>query len=867
MSTCCQHLDIFAGNNHQNQFMKKLLFSCAGLLFGAQLSFAAPPPSCGDGIATTKTWTNGTKDYKWETSGNWSPSGVPDCDDNVVMSTSWACDIASNVTINNLTTDSKYTNRISVLGTSYLRANNVTLNGGSIVFDATADTFMANNVTMGFNSTLITGHAVIRGTLSMGNSLFSPHSGTTIDIMNLTLRNYARFNAPDGYSTNPNAIVKIRGDFFRQSIGNYTHKNGLIRFCGNTEGTINTNNTEMNFFIIEVDKKADGAGDITNPAYLRVNKTLGAGKGSRIIAIQRLSFIEASFYEWSTNNQIDMIGSRDSVIVESTMANNVSTNSFGLVGAPNIGFTGSGNGVYIINALVKGAHNVVIEKNNKTDRVTVLNKQEIGWLGYRTLITKGILAFDGSTSARINGGNQGLTVSANGQLIAPDDDTLYFNGSWNFANETSFDAQNGVVCLSNNGSMNGFTHNSDTVYFNHLLVNMSNTANPSSGIGANFVSGADVVGVRGNLTFASTNNAYIGNAQFLLYGNASFNTGVNNTAGSLPNRIVFAGTGDQTVTLSSNARAQFGEVIQFNKPSGNVIMGSHWDIKKPIFTKGIVKTGSYDLTITNSFEMVTGTGTDSSYVDGPLTINRTKSTSWRLYTFFPIGKGSTFAPARLESVSGADASFKIEYFATGYTGDNTVNSPLDTVVASEYWKVTRVGGSSNILAHISAANIPSGWATTKQRIAYNHASSSGWINGGRAADATFLRAGTSVNVSEVYVTGAIDKDATAPMMVAGEGISGTEVATQRTKSAQLDNNGKPLVQFEVYPNPVANTLNMEVINADKGVVTVSDMTGKILGTYNAAEVKSIDFSAFARGLYLVNFTDGLVNITHRISKN
>jgi hypothetical protein len=862
-------LDIFATDNHQNQFMKKLLFTCAGLLLGAQFSFAAPPPSCGDGIATTKTWNNSTRDFKWETANNWSPSGVPDCDDNVVMGNAFDCDINSAVKINNLTCPQTFTKRISIKGTGSLRANDITLSGGSILGAVTNDTFMARNLTMGFGSVLITNHAIIRGTLSMGNSQFNPFSNANIDIMHLSLRNFARFNAPDGYSKNPQAFVSIRGDFYRESVGTFSHNNGLVRFSGNTQGTINTNNTEMNFHIIEVDKKADGAGDITTPAYLRVIKTLGAGRGSRIIALQRLSLIEASFNEWSNNNQIDMIGSRDSVVIHSSMANNISTHYIGVNGAPNIGFTGSANGIYVVNTPLKGAHNVVIEKNSNSNIVTVVNKQEIGWLGYVTRITRGILTFDGSKSARINGGNQGLVVTSNGKLVAPDDDTLYYNGSWNFANETSFDAQNGVVCLDNNGSMNGFTHNGDTVYFNNFLVNMPNTANPSSGTGANFASGSDVIAVRGNFTCAATSTAYIGNAQFLFYSNVNIATAVNNTAGSLPGKIVFAGTGDQTITLSSNARAQFGEFVQFNKPSGKVILGSNWDIKKPAFTNGIVQTGSYNLTITNAFEMLTGTGSASSYVDGALTIDRTKGTNWRLYTFFPVGKGSTYAPLRLESISGSDASFKVEYFATGYNGDNTVNSPLDTVVTSEHWKVTRVGGSSSIRAHIHNVNVPSAWASTKQRVAYNHASSNGWVDGGRASSdvATFLRSGSGVNVSEAYVTAAIDKDATAPMMVAGEGISGTEVATQRTKSAQLDNDGKPLVQFEVFPNPVAGTLNLEVINADKGVITISDLTGKIFGTYNAAEVKSIDFSAFARGLYLVNFTDGLVNITHRISKN
>jgi hypothetical protein len=849
--------------------MKKTLVLCAGLLFGAQQSFAAPPPSCGDGIATTKTWNNSTRDFKWETANNWSPSGVPDCDDNVVMGNSFDCDVYSAVKINNLTCPQTYTKRISIKGTASLRANDITLSGGSILGAATNDTFVARNITMGFGSVLATNHAIITGTLSMGNSQFNPHSNATVDIMNISLRNFSRFNAPDGYNNNPKAIVKIRGDFYRESVGTFNHKNGLVRFCGNTQGTINTNNTEMNFYIIEVDKKADGAGDITNPAYLRVNKTLGAGKGSRIIALRRLSLMEASFNEWSNNNQIDMIGSRDSVVIHSSMANNVSTNYVGVNGAPNIGFTGSSNGVYIVNTPLKGAHNVVIEKNSNSDVVTVINKQEIGWPGYVTRVTRGILTFDGSTSARINGGNQGLVVTANGKLIAPDDDTLYYNGSWNFANETSFDAQNGVVCLDNNGSMNGFTHNGDTVYFNHFLVNMPNTASPSSGTGANFASGSDVIAIRGNFTCAATSTAYIGNAQFMLYGNVNIATAVNNTSGSLPGKIVFVGTGDQTITLSSNARAQFGEFVQFNKPSGKVILGSNWDIKKPDFDNGIIQTGGYDFTVTNAFEMVTGNGSSSCYVDGALTVNRTNSVTWRLYTFYPVGKGSTYAPARIDGITGSSSAFKVEYFASGYTGNNTVNSPLDTVVNTEYWKFDRTSGTASYKVQIHNTRIPSAWAASKQRIAYNSATSNGWIDGGKSASdvATFLRAANNADGNTVYATGAIDKDAAAPMMVAGEGISGTEVATQRTKSAQLDNNGKPLVQFEVFPNPVAGTLNLEVINATKGIVTISDLTGKIFGTYNAAEVKSIDFSAFARGLYLVNFTDGLVNITHRISKN
>lgn len=243
--------------------MKKLLLSLVALFAGTQMTFAQ---ACGDGIATTKTWTNGASDFKWETSGNWSPSGMPDCDDNVVFGNNFDCDIFTAVRINNISCPQTYTKRISIKGTASLRANDISLNGGSILGATTNDTFRARNITMGFGSIISTNHCIISGTLSIGNGQFNAFSNATVDLMHLSLRNYSRFNAPDGYSKNPKAIVKIRGDLYRESIGTFLHNSGLVRFIGTTEGTINTNNTEFNLFIIEVDKKQKAP--VTSPIPL-----------------------------------------------------------------------------------------------------------------------------------------------------------------------------------------------------------------------------------------------------------------------------------------------------------------------------------------------------------------------------------------------------------------------------------------------------------------------------------------------------------------------------------------------------------------------------------------------------------------------
>jgi len=204
------------------------------------------------------------------------------------------------------------------------------------------------------------------------------------------------------------------------------------------------------------------------------------------------------------------------------------------------------------------------------------------------------------------------------------------------------------------------------------------------------------------------------------------------------------------------------------------------------------------------------------------------------------------------------------------TATNTVNAPLDTVESTYHWKVERVSGTTSYRFQIASSRIPSYWGNTKRRVAFNHSTSNGWINAGAMSHtADWLRVPSTTNTSEstVYVTAAIDKDATQPIMEFEEGISGNEIATERTKGINNGDVKTGSVDFFAYPNPVNGFLNVALVNADKGVITVSDMTGKILGVYNAAKTKGIDFSGFATGLYNVTFTNGLVNISRIISKN
>jgi hypothetical protein len=75
-----------------------------------------------------------------------------------------------------------------------------------------------------------------------------------------------------------------------------------------------------------------------------------------------------------------------------------------------------------------------------------------------------------------------------------------------------------------------------------------------------------------------------------------------------------------------------------------------------------------------------------------------------------------------------------------------------------------------------------------------------------------------------------------------------------------------MLSFSVYPNPVAETLNIALSGADKGSITLTDLSGKVIGVYTA-ETRSINMSSFAAGVYFATLSNGEQRITHRVIKN
>jgi hypothetical protein len=75
-----------------------------------------------------------------------------------------------------------------------------------------------------------------------------------------------------------------------------------------------------------------------------------------------------------------------------------------------------------------------------------------------------------------------------------------------------------------------------------------------------------------------------------------------------------------------------------------------------------------------------------------------------------------------------------------------------------------------------------------------------------------------------------------------------------------------MLSFSVYPNPVAETLNIALSGADKGSITLTDLSGKVLGIYSP-DTRNIDMSRFAAGVYFATFSNGSQRITQPVVRN
>lgn len=855
--------------------MKKLFLLLTGVVLASSGAFG----QCGDGVRRIKTYTMAGGNRLWSNANNWSPAGVPDCEDSVVIGRS-RVEINQNVSVSelNVIKTAFGTGTISYNSSTprTITCKRLTMTDG--VIDVTTTSIPASlvcqSITSNNNSYLRVKNLTVTNTVVFNNGILSLTIGKS-DVKHMYMAKASTLVAPP---PGANSVLNIRGHFVLD--GSFKHNNGTVRLIDTGRNILSTAGSTgfiREFWNLEINKKLDGAGDITQPGRILTPLTTT----ERIVALNRLTLSEACLERWETTEYIAI---RDSLVVESSMSNNEKDYGFGFNGQ--IGqqggmyllFNGTKNANWVARGSMRGMYNIKLNLSAKTYSVNVTGPvQTVGSNTNYVEITQGILSFDGTKTIRLNTAPQpaGLRIAANGKLMAPDNDTVYFDGSWNVANSESINAQNSIWVFYGRGGRTNLNNNKDTVFLNHLIIRNSNT-NPTAGLGFLWTSISDVVSIKGDLIIDDTSDVYIGNVRIDLKGNLVFKQTQTNTLNYAFEQLTFCGGSNQQVTLSTAAIAAAGRSIYINKTGGSVTLNSPIVARRLQLGSGLINSTASNMLTISRPDMVLG-GSSISYINGPVRVlNGSSSSLWNTGSnvggVIPVGGGGLYRP--IAFTNAGNDEFEVLYTAANAKSGDALSSPLDAVSTTDLWRVDHISGTSNYRALVYVTGMPSGWSNSELRLAAEVNGSAPWVSLG----STILNPGvyhpdkylqsSFVPISNTYMLFTHGRDLPAPAMLTQEGISGKEVATVKATATEVvPSTIVEPVKFNVYPNPVQENLLFQILNADKGVITLSDMSGKMLGTYNAAEVKSIDMSRFTAGMYLVSFTDGLNRITHRVVKN
>jgi hypothetical protein len=519
---------------------------------------------------------------------------------------------------------------------------------------------------------------------------------------------------------------------------------------------------------------------------------------------------------------------------------------------------GSGNSQYRGDALLSSGR-IIIDKASSSNIVSAVatgNTISVGATNATNNgldVRRGTLSFDDKNAviATGTGVSAKFLVGANGCVEAPATDTLAISGSWNFANRNSLKAKNGTISLGT--TSNQYNMNGAAVIFNNLLQN---------GGGTRTFNSTDSVIVKGNLRQTTGG---LNGANLVFEGNFTASGG-----GMVMTTVKAMGGNNQTISFHDHELIR-DEGLTLDKTAGTVTCASAVRLNSLRLTKGLLNSGGQTLTIYGANSIFAGNST--SFIEGAVTISSTSAWSGSRY-FIPVGRGNQYRPVQLHA-SNTNNVWIVTYVASDTATDlgNAGTHGIDAFSTSEYWIVQRSGGagaSNAAFVQLSTLGKDAGWNDADIRIARWNASGSTWSNYGpnTGASSDMVLASTSdwtSNGARVFTIG-VD-NVPAPIAVRNEGISGNELnLVSNSQNGNSQAVAQAAISFNVFPNPVAETLNIALSGANKGTITLSDLSGKVLGVYSA-ETRSINMSSFAAGVYFATFSNGSQRITQRVIRN
>jgi hypothetical protein len=328
----------------------------------------------------------------------------------------------------------------------------------------------------------------------------------------------------------------------------------------------------------------------------------------------------------------------------------------------------------------------------------------------------------------------------------------------------------------------------------------------------------------------------------------------------------FTGAGNQELDVFGVNQLKTTPIV-VNKSSGSVVLKRDLNSDKLTLTSGNITTGSNKLTLTAPGGL-TG-GSSSSYINGKVFVDH--SSAWTGSKFFvPLGKGSKYRPITLHNASSTN-TWELEFMDSDPNSLGSANAPLTDISADGYWSANRTAGGGGLAADATYFEISDAgkgaWSNGDLRVAHFDGST-GWDDrGGSFTTNAVISSDNTLHGNAGYLL-ALGNDNGVPaphVLVAGDVVSGKELRTTATSST-TQASATRMLSFNVFPNPVAETLNINLSGADKGSITLSDLSGKVLGVYSA-DTRSIDMRNYAAGVYFATFSNGSQRIAQRVIRN
>jgi len=416
---------------------------------------------------------------------------------------------------------------------------------------------------------------------------------------------------------------------------------------------------------------------------------------------------------------------------------------------------------------------------------------------------------------------------------------------------------NGVVLkadtLDSQGPIVQFANNTGTADISVLIAGR----NASIGL-RNAVHNAVHVG-NARLIYGNNSEVEIGNlnlrafAQFnapqdgKIYLTGHLNVAQGNSFFSRRAKIHFTGTGNQNVDLALANRLKMVPLV-VNKASGSLVLQHDLSVDTLSLTSGNINTGIYRLTLTAPGGL--SGGNSNSYINGNVSIDH--SSAWPGSKMrLPIGKGSKYRPITLHNTS-SDNDWDIEFIDTDPNTLGAAGSPLTDISTDGYWNTVRSAGGNGLLADATYFEISDAgkgaWSNSDLRVALFDGSNWNSIGGSFTSNAV-ISSDTSLHGNVRYRV-ALGQEGAIPAPIMVDPVAAANTA----------------LQFSLYPNPVSATLHIALSGTDKGSISLTDLSGKVLGIYSA-DTRSIDMSRFAAGVYFATFSNGEQRITHRVTRN